>query len=114
MTLKSNGCIIFIAALSPTKLVVTSKHSLGEHTEGVTSHAMMGEIWLHRHLEKSKKTSEELAQRLWKDNITAVAEVLFVFLGCYSNGGPMLMICFPLPSYAMIPLKSTSSVTRQK
>lgn len=29
LTLKSNGCIIFIGALTPDKLLVTSKHSLG-------------------------------------------------------------------------------------
>jgi tRNA splicing ligase len=29
MTLKSNGCIIFIAALSPFNLLVTLNHSLG-------------------------------------------------------------------------------------
>lgn len=33
LTLKSNGCLILIAALSPTQLVVTSKHSLGTTTE---------------------------------------------------------------------------------
>ncbi|KAI0826327.1 RNA ligase-domain-containing protein [Irpex lacteus] len=34
LTLKSNGCIIFIAALTPTKLLVTSKHSLGPSRSG--------------------------------------------------------------------------------
>lgn len=30
LTLKSNGCIIFIGALTPSKLLITSKHSLGK------------------------------------------------------------------------------------
>ncbi|WVQ80680.1 hypothetical protein IAT38_002785 [Cryptococcus sp. DSM 104549] len=33
LTLKSNGCLILISALSPTHLVVASKHSLGTTTE---------------------------------------------------------------------------------
>jgi len=76
LTLKSNGCIIFIAALSPTKLVVTSKHSLGRSlNDGTASHAMMGEQWLHKHLNDVGKTPEDLASRLWRENLTAVAEV---------------------------------------
>lgn len=37
LTLKSNGCLILISALSPTHLIVASKHSLGTTTaaEGV-------------------------------------------------------------------------------
>ena len=33
LTLKSNGCLILISALSPKHLVVASKHSLGTTTE---------------------------------------------------------------------------------
>ena len=33
ITLKSNGCLILIAALSPSHLVVASKHSLGTTIE---------------------------------------------------------------------------------
>lgn len=33
LTLKSNGCLILISALSPTHLMVASKHSLGTTTE---------------------------------------------------------------------------------
>ena len=75
LTLKSNGCIIFIATLSPSKLLVTSKHSLGP-VQGVTeSHAQVGQRWLHRHLEQAGKTSEQLAETLYGENWTAVAEV---------------------------------------
>lgn len=75
LTLKSNGCIIFIAALTPSKLVVTSKHSLGPIQNAPQSHAQVGESWLLRHLEAAGKTPEELAQRLWDNNWTAVAEL---------------------------------------
>ena len=75
LTLKSNGHIIFIAALSPSQLLITSKHSLGP-VQGVSeSHAQAGERWLRRHLEQVGKTAKELAKVLWEKNWTAVAEV---------------------------------------
>lgn len=74
--MKSNGCIIFIAALTPTKLVVTSKHSLGNKLGAVAeSHAQVGERWLRKNLADSGKTEEQLAQFLWDKKWTAVAEV---------------------------------------
>ncbi|KAL5521724.1 TRL1 [Sanghuangporus sanghuang] len=75
MTLKSNGCIIFIAALTPSKLLVTSKHSLGPVQGSEVSHAEMGERWLVRQLGRKGKTVEELAAVLWENNWTAVAEL---------------------------------------
>ncbi|KAI9511017.1 RNA ligase-domain-containing protein [Russula earlei] len=75
LTLKSNGCIIFIAALSPSKLLITSKHSLGPIQGTPESHAQAGERWLLRHLEQVGKTTEQLAKVLWEKNWTAVAEL---------------------------------------
>ncbi|KAI0699054.1 RNA ligase-domain-containing protein [Cerioporus squamosus] len=78
LTLKSNGCIIFIAALTPSKLVVTSKHSLGglkENGSGPGSHAQVGEQWLRKHLAAAGKTEEQLAKTLWDKQWTAVAEL---------------------------------------
>lgn len=75
LTLKSNGCIIFIAALSPSKLLVTSKHSLGPVQGVLESHAQVGERWLRSHLEQVGKTTEQLAEVLWEKGWTAVAEV---------------------------------------
>lgn len=114
LTLKSNGCLILISALSPRHLVVASKHSLGTTTEiqtetkgdvdgvlvdGVAGlavkddkgkgkgkeedeehleakqHAEVGRIWLRRTLQKSGKTEEDLARRLWNQGLTAVLEV---------------------------------------
>jgi tRNA ligase len=83
--LKSNGCIIFIAALTSSKLLITSKHSLG-HIEGKTeSHAEAGTRWLRVHLERRGKTMEELAAALWEKNLTAVAEVGNFFSVLYST-----------------------------
>jgi tRNA ligase len=75
LTLKSNGCIIFIAALSSSKLLVTSKHSIGPLQGIPESHAQAGERWLRHHLEQVDKTTEQLAEVLWEKNWTAVAEV---------------------------------------
>jgi tRNA ligase len=79
LTLKSNGCIIFIAALSPSQILITSKHSLGP-LQGVSeSHAQAGERWLRHHLGQAGKTTEELAKVLWVKNWTAVAEVSYPY-----------------------------------
>ncbi|EST10191.1 hypothetical protein PSEUBRA_000606 [Kalmanozyma brasiliensis GHG001] len=75
MTFKENGCIIFIAALSPTQLVVTSKHSLGRNENAEISHAQKGEEWLRRHLASVGRTEEELAAELWRRNETAAFEL---------------------------------------
>ena len=76
LTLKSNGCIIFIAALTPTELVVTSKHSLGNKPGAAgESHAQVGQRWLKKHLADVGKTEEQLARVLWDKKWTAVAEV---------------------------------------
>ena len=75
LSLKSNGCIIFIAALTETKLIITSKHSLGPVGNSPVSHAQAGERWLRKYLEHKGKTEAELASRLWDKNWTAVAEV---------------------------------------
>jgi tRNA ligase len=75
MTLKSNGCIIFIAALDPTKLLVTSKHSIGPVEGAEESHAQVGDRWLNWHLQEAGKTREQLAAYLWERNWTAVAEL---------------------------------------
>ncbi|KAF7761350.1 hypothetical protein Agabi119p4_9342 [Agaricus bisporus var. burnettii] len=75
LSLKSNGCVIFIAALTPKKLLITSKHSLGPIDNAEKSHAQAGEQWLRRYLEEKGRTEEEFAARLWENNWTAVAEL---------------------------------------
>lgn len=75
LSFKENGCIIFIAALSPFQLIVTSKHSLGANESHQVSHAQKGEEWLDTHLAQKGKKKSDLAFELWKRNETAVAEL---------------------------------------
>lgn len=77
LTLKSNGCIILISTLSPSHILVTSKHSIGANAAASTdvSHSQRGEWWLEKHLDKVGKAKEDLAKELWDRGLTAVAEV---------------------------------------
>ncbi|KAJ1340460.1 hypothetical protein BSLG_004907 [Batrachochytrium salamandrivorans] len=77
VTLKENGCIIFISAVEG-HVIVTSKHSLGPSKDpkrGRPSHADMGERWLDTHLQRSGRSRQELVDYLAKHNVTAVFEL---------------------------------------
>ncbi|KAJ7036756.1 RNA ligase-domain-containing protein [Mycena alexandri] len=76
LSLKSNGCIIFIAALTPEKLLITSKHAVGPAKgEMKLSHADAGEAWLRKYLAEKGRTEADLAGVLWEKNLTAIAEL---------------------------------------
>ncbi|KAF5369444.1 hypothetical protein D9758_002719 [Tetrapyrgos nigripes] len=100
LSLKSNGCIIFIGALTPSKLLITSKHAIGSvkdqngndqenqaeedegdgQEEGVVapgtkSHADAGEAWVRKYLKTKGKTEADFAKVLWDNNWTAIAEL---------------------------------------
>ncbi|KAK4110204.1 tRNA ligase [Canariomyces notabilis] len=75
LTLKENGCIIFISGLEDGTLLVCSKHSTGDRGDAELSHASAGERHLERQLERLGKTKEDLARELRKRNATAVAEL---------------------------------------
>lgn len=75
LSLKSNGCIIFVAPISPSKLIVTSKHALGPMQGVSETHSEVGHRWLKKHLEEKGKTEEQLASKLWEKNWTTIAEV---------------------------------------
>ncbi|KAL2173792.1 fungal tRNA ligase phosphodiesterase domain-containing protein [Thermothelomyces heterothallicus CBS 202.75] len=75
LSLKENGCIIFISGLEDDTLLVCSKHSTGDRSDVVASHARVGEQHLERQLEKIGKTKQDLARELRKRNATAVAEL---------------------------------------
>lgn len=77
VTLKENGCIIFVSGLKDGTLVVCSKHSTGlrEDLENQSrNHALQGEIQIKKQLAKIGKTPQQLAKILYDLNITAVAE----------------------------------------
>ncbi|KAH8813973.1 RNA ligase-domain-containing protein [Flagelloscypha sp. PMI_526] len=75
MSLKSNGCIIFIGALTPEKLLITSKHAVGSGAGGNISHAEAGERWLRTYFSQKGKTEANMSKVLWDNNWTAIAEL---------------------------------------
>ena len=75
LSVKENGCIIFISGLEDNKLLVCSKHSTGARADVNLSHAVAGERWIDKHLATVGKTKEDLARELRRRNVTAVAEL---------------------------------------
>ncbi|KAI1102742.1 tRNA ligase [Jackrogersella minutella] len=75
LTLKENGCIIFISGLDDDTLLVCSKHSTGDRSDVEVSHASAGERWVDKQLATIGKTREEFARELRRRNVTAVAEL---------------------------------------
>ncbi|KFY36371.1 hypothetical protein V494_05053 [Pseudogymnoascus sp. VKM F-4513 (FW-928)] len=75
LSLKENGCIIFISGLSDDSLLVCSKHSTGPREDSNLSHAIAGERWVDRQLKAIGKTRQDLSRELRKRNATAVAEL---------------------------------------
>lgn len=79
LTVKENGCIIFVSAIEG-HLIVTSKHALGQSSINLgsnsVSHSEMGEIWLDRHLKRSGAAREELVGFLSSNNVTAAFELV--------------------------------------
>lgn len=75
LTLKENGCIIFIAGLEDDTLLVCSKHSTGDRSDLAVSHASAGEIRLEKQLAAVGRTKADLARELRRRNVTAVAEL---------------------------------------
>lgn len=58
LSVKENGCIIFISGLEDGTLLVCSKHSTGGRSDTPLSHAQAGEQWVERHLNKIGENSE--------------------------------------------------------
>lgn len=75
LTLKENGCIIFISGLEDGTLLVCSKHSTGDRSDIQVSHASAGESRLDQQLAGIGKTRDDLARELYQRNVTAVAEL---------------------------------------
>ncbi|KAI1334297.1 tRNA ligase [Xylariaceae sp. FL0016] len=75
LTLKENGCIIFISGLEDETLLVCSKHSTGDRSDVEVSHASAGDRWIDKQLATIGRTREELARELRRRNVTAVAEL---------------------------------------
>ncbi len=75
LSLKENGCIIFISGLEDGTLLVCSKHSTGDRGNAELSHSCVGERYVERQMASLGKTKEDLARELKRRNVTAVAEL---------------------------------------
>ncbi|KAJ5151916.1 hypothetical protein N7492_010211 [Penicillium capsulatum] len=75
LSVKENGCIIFIAGLEDDKLLVCSKHSTGVRHDVNVSHAMAGEKWVEKHVASVGRSTKDLARVLREMNVTAVGEL---------------------------------------
>lgn len=75
LTLKENGCIIFLSGLEDGTLLVCSKHSTGEREDANLSHAIAGERLVEKQLAALGRTPQDLAIELRNRNATAVAEL---------------------------------------
>lgn len=75
LSVKENGCIIFLSGLEDGSLLVCSKHSTGPRDDADLSHAVAGEKWVERHLASVGKSKKDLAAKLRAMNATAVAEL---------------------------------------
>lgn len=74
VTLKSNGCIIFISGLEDGTLVVCSKHSTGPRDDVDRNHAEFGRNYLTNLLNEKNIDVKRFARRLYDLNVTLVAE----------------------------------------
>lgn len=75
LSVKENGCIIFMSGLEDGTLLVCSKHSTGYRQDTDVSHAIAGERWVKKHVASVGKTTTDLAQELRRLNVTAVGEL---------------------------------------
>ena len=75
LSVKENGCIIFISGLEDGSLLVCSKHSTGARSDVAQSHAVVGERWVEKHLQTARRTRDDLARELRHLNVTVVGEL---------------------------------------
>lgn len=76
LSLKENGCIIFISGLESGELLVCSKHSIGYREDlSYKNHALEGEAQLFKQLKEANIDPKALGKKLFELNITLVAEL---------------------------------------
>ncbi|ORX90518.1 hypothetical protein K493DRAFT_287930 [Basidiobolus meristosporus CBS 931.73] len=75
VTIKENGCIIFVSSLPSGGLLVTSKHAWGPNENRTISHSEKGQEWLLKHLRTKGKTLDDFDDFLHQHDITAVFEL---------------------------------------
>ncbi|KAH3663598.1 hypothetical protein OGAPHI_004999 [Ogataea philodendri] len=74
LTVKANGCIVFVSGLADGTLVVCSKHSTGARSDLSRNHALAAQEALERQLRAAGHEPTELAMLLYRLKLTAVAE----------------------------------------
>lgn len=74
VTLKANGCIVFVVGLQDDTLVVCSKHSTGPRNDIERNHSLAAEQFLKKMLSDQRIDSKQLARELYRQNVTIVAE----------------------------------------
>ena len=75
LSVKENGCIIFVSGLEDGTLLVCSKHSTGSRGNAEKSHSVWCERWIDKHLAEVGKQRTDLAKELRQMNVTAIAEL---------------------------------------
>ena len=75
LSVKENGCIIFISGMEDGTLLVCSKHSTGSRQDIELSHAAVGQQWVRKHVATVGRTEQELASTLREMNATVVGEL---------------------------------------
>lgn len=75
LSVKENGCIIFLSGLEDGTLLVCSKHSTGAREDASASHSVVGKKWIEKHVASIGKTTQDLARTLREMNATAVGEL---------------------------------------
>ena len=120
LSVKENGCIIFISGLEDGTLLVCSKHSTGARDDTNMSHAQAGEKWIDRHVTSVGKSVKDLAKELRRLNVTAVGELcddnfeehVLAYdeeaSGIYLHG-----INFNLPEFATLPASEVHAFADQ-
>ncbi|SCU98293.1 LADA_0H11936g1_1 [Lachancea dasiensis] len=74
VTVKENGCIIFVSGLEDGTLLICSKHSTGARDDTDRNHSIAGEKFLAKQLQEHNIDSRALGLELYDMNATVVAE----------------------------------------
>lgn len=75
VSVKENGCIIFLSGLEDGTLLVCSKNATGDRIEGKLVHYQQGRTEIEKQLSGLGTTPEALAKVLHAMDVTAVAEL---------------------------------------
>ncbi|AMD19334.1 HBR433Wp [Eremothecium sinecaudum] len=120
VTVKENGCIVFISGRSDGEIIVCSKHSTGPRDDTDRNHAEAGEEYLRRQLNEQGVDIKRLAKRLYELNCTAVAEYCddsfeeHILEYSRNNAGLYLHgLNFNTPEFATMPMAAVAEFAKE-